>query len=74
MISAIDTNILLDIFLPDKRYAAESAKLLKISFKRAREVLGRLGKIGRYSPEIIANGLVSLWEERDDKTHNHKDT
>ena len=32
MISAIDTNILLDIFLPDKRFAAESARLLKLGY------------------------------------------
>ena len=32
MISAIDTNILLDVFLPDKRFAAESARLLKLGY------------------------------------------
>ena len=32
MIFAIDTNILLDVFLPDKRFAAESAKLLKLAY------------------------------------------
>jgi predicted nucleic acid-binding protein len=29
MISAIDTNILLDVFLPDKMFGPESVKLLK---------------------------------------------
>jgi len=32
MISAVDTNVLLDIFLPDKRFAANSAKLLKRAY------------------------------------------
>ncbi len=32
MISAIDTNILLDVFLPDKKFAKGSAKLLKLAY------------------------------------------
>jgi hypothetical protein len=32
MISAIDTNILLDVFLPDKRFAEQSARLLKLAY------------------------------------------
>ncbi len=32
MISAIDTNILLDVFLTDKRFAAESARLLTLGY------------------------------------------
>lgn len=32
MITAVDTNILLDVFLPDERFAAESAKLLKLAY------------------------------------------
>lgn len=32
MITAIDTNILLDIFLPDKKFAAKSGKLLKLAY------------------------------------------
>ena len=32
MISAVDTNILLDVFLPDKRFAEESARLLKVAY------------------------------------------
>ena len=33
-----------------------------------------LSKIGRYSPEIIADALISLMEEKDGKADNHKDT
>ena len=32
MISAIDTNILLDVFLPDERFAQNSARLLKQAY------------------------------------------
>ena len=32
MISAVDTNILLDVFLPDKRFAEQSAMLLKVAY------------------------------------------
>ncbi len=32
MISAVDTNILLDVFLPDKRFAEQSANLLKRAY------------------------------------------
>ena len=32
MISAVDTNILLDVFLPDKRFAEQSARLLKLAY------------------------------------------
>lgn len=32
MITAVDTNILLDVFLPDERFAADSAKLLKLAY------------------------------------------
>jgi len=39
-----------------------------------RESLEKLGKIGRYSPEIIADALVSLMEEKNGKTNNNKDT
>jgi len=32
MISAVDTNILLDVFLPDTRFAKESARLLRLAY------------------------------------------
>ncbi|MBW2310371.1 MAG: type II toxin-antitoxin system VapC family toxin [Deltaproteobacteria bacterium] len=32
MITAVDTNILLDVFLPDKKFAPNSAKLLKLAY------------------------------------------
>jgi len=32
MISAVDTNVLLDVFLPDKRFAEQSARLLKLAY------------------------------------------
>ena len=32
MISAVDTNILLDVFLPDKTFGQESAELLRSAY------------------------------------------
>lgn len=32
MITAVDTNVLLDIFLPDKKFAAESGRPLKLAY------------------------------------------
>ena len=32
MISAVDTNVLLDIFLPDKKFVADSTKALKVAY------------------------------------------
>ncbi len=32
MITAVDTNILLDVFLPDKKFASNSAELLKLAY------------------------------------------
>jgi predicted nucleic acid-binding protein len=32
MISAVDTNILLDVFLADKRFGPKSAELLKVAY------------------------------------------
>jgi hypothetical protein len=32
MITAVDTNILLDIFLPDKKFASGSSELLKLAY------------------------------------------
>lgn len=56
------------------KIVTELFRLQKISFKKAHGSVKKLGKIGRYSPEIIADALVSLMEEKDDKTDNNKDT
>jgi predicted nucleic acid-binding protein len=61
-------------FIITPKIVVELFRLQKISFKKARESLEKLAKIGRYSPEIIADALVSLMEEKNGKTNNHKDT
>jgi len=61
-------------FIVTPKIVVELFRLKEISFKKARESLEKLGKIGRYSPEIIADALVSLMEEKNGKTNNHKDT
>ena len=61
-------------FIITPKIVVELFRLQKISFKKARESLEMLSKIGRYSPEIIADALISLMEEKDGKADNHKDT
>jgi predicted nucleic acid-binding protein len=61
-------------FIITPKIVVELFRLQKISLKRARESLEKLGKIGRYSPEIIADALISLMEKEDGKADNHKDT
>jgi predicted nucleic acid-binding protein len=61
-------------FIITPKIVVELFRLDKISFKKVRNSLEKLGKIGRYSPEIIAEAFVSLMEEKDGKADNHKDT
>ena len=61
-------------FIVTPKIVVELFRLQEISFKKARESLEKLGKIGRYSPEIIADALILLMEVKDGKTNNHKDT
>jgi len=61
-------------FIVTPKIVVEFFRLQKISFKTARESLEKLAKIGRYSPEIIADALISLMEKKNGKTNNHKDT
>jgi len=61
-------------FIITPKIVVELLKLKKISFKKARSSIEKLGNIGRYSPAIIADALLSLMEEKDDKTDNHKNT
>ena len=61
-------------FIITPKIVVELFRLQKTSFKKARKSLEKLSKIGRYSPEIIADALVSLMEEKNGKTNNHKDT
>ncbi len=39
MITAVDTNVLLDVFSPDKKFAEESARLLKLAFNEGALVI-----------------------------------
>ena len=52
-------------FIITPKIVVELFRLQKISFKKARESIEKLGKIGRYSPEICAEALISLMEIED---------
>ena len=55
MITAVDTNILLDVFLPDKKFAAVSSKLLKIAYNEGALIIC----------DIVYAELVPQFENRD---------
>ena len=61
-------------FIITPKIVIELFRLGRISFEDARGSIEKLSIIGRYSPDIIANVLVLLTEEKNGKAHNHKDT
>lgn len=54
MITAVDTNILLDVFLPDKKFASDSSKLLKSAYDEGALIIC----------DIVYAELVPQFEER----------
>jgi predicted nucleic acid-binding protein len=54
MITAVDTNILLDIFLPDKKFSSPSALLLKQAFDQGALIIS----------EVVYAELVPQFKER----------
>jgi len=54
MITAVDTNILLDVFLPDKKFASNSAKLLKLAYDEGALIIC----------DIVYAELVPQFEDR----------
>jgi len=54
MITAIDTTILLDVFLPDKKFASNSAKLLKLAYDEGALIIC----------DIVYAELVPQFEDR----------
>ena len=61
-------------FIISPKIVTELFRVGGISLHEARRALEKLAKIGRYSPEIIADALVSLMEKTDGKADDHKDT
>ena len=54
MITAVDTSILLDVFLPDKAFAADSSRLLKLAYDEGALIMC----------DIVYAELVPQFEER----------
>jgi len=54
MITAVDTNILLDVFLPDKKFASASSGLLKLAYDEGALVIC----------DIVYAELVPQFEKR----------
>ena len=59
-------------FVITTRMAVELFRLGKVPFEKARLAIEKMGKVGRYSPEIIAEAILSLTEVRNGKTDDHK--
>lgn len=54
MITAVDTNILLDVFLPDERFALNSTELLKLAYDEGALIIC----------DIVYAELVPQFEDR----------
>jgi predicted nucleic acid-binding protein len=61
-------------FVITPKIVIELYKSERISFQKARNAMEKLGKIGRYSPEIIADALLKLVEEKNAKANNGQNT
>jgi predicted nucleic acid-binding protein len=61
-------------FIISPKLVLELYRLRRVPFKKACESLEKLGKIGRYSPEIIADALTRLMEEKYGKADDDQDT
>lgn len=64
MITAVDTNILLDILIPDTEFCLESKKLLDDAFQKGSIIIN----------EIVYAELSSQFKKHDDLEHFLKDT
>ena len=61
-------------FIITPKIVVDLYRLREISFDKARHSIEKLGKIGRYSPEILAESILSLKEVRNGKTHDNTHT
>jgi predicted nucleic acid-binding protein len=56
------------------KIVVELFRLQKLSLNGARQSLEKLSVIGRYSPEIISDAMLSLMEEKHGETNDNKDS
>lgn len=61
-------------FIITPRIIVDMYILDEIDFNSARQAIEKLGSIGRYSSEVIAESILSLMEAKNGKTHNNKNT
>jgi len=50
MITAVDANILLDVFLPDEKFASDSSKFLKLAYDEGALVICDIVYAEPFSP------------------------
>lgn len=61
-------------FIITPKIVIDLYKLETISFNKAKKSIEKLDKIGRYSPAIIAEAILSLMEAKNGKTNDNKNT
>ena len=61
-------------FIITPKIVVQLYQFQEIPFKKARQALEKLGRIGRYSPVIISEALLALLEDTHGKTNDHQDT
>lgn len=59
-------------FVITPRIVVALFRLGKISLDKARTAIQKLGIVGRFSPDILAEAILSLTEGKDGKTNNNK--
>ena len=59
-------------FVITPKIVVELFRLKKVSFPVARKAIEKLGRVGRYSPDIIAEAMFLLAEVRNGKANNRK--
>jgi predicted nucleic acid-binding protein len=59
-------------FVITPRIVVALFRMGKVSTDTARTAIQKLGIVGRYSPDIIAEAILSLTEARNGKTNNNK--
>lgn len=61
-------------FIITPKIVVQLYQFQEIPLKKARQALEKLGKIGRYPPEILSEALLKLLEDTHGKTNHHQDT
>ena len=62
MITAVDTNILLDVFLPDKNFVVDSSKLLKSAYDEGALIICDIVYAELFRNSMTENHLTEFFQ------------